>query len=125
MFASIRRNLWNLRLYYFLMAGGGGFLLPYHQSLLHTARPDRNRDWAAGDTGAGAALIAAPFWGWRRDAAHPARLMQFGRLASAICMAVIVTTEALLAAGGTALARLVMRLMTRKQQPAMVELPAK
>ncbi len=82
-----QRNLWTLRLYYFLLIGGGGFLFPfinlfYIQQGLSGAAIGLLSTFASL-----AALIAAPWWGRRSDAtAHPRRLLQFGLLATSLCM---------------------------------------
>lgn len=104
-----RRNLWTLRLYYFMLIGGGGFLFPFI-NLFYTQQGLSGTEIGLLSTVASlAALIAAPWWGRRSDAtAHPRRLLQFGLLATSVCMlalsqqtifgwmAVIVTLDATL-----------------------------
>jgi MFS transporter, PPP family, 3-phenylpropionic acid transporter len=104
-----RRNLSTLRLYFFLLIGGGGFLFPFI-NLFYTQQGLSGTEIGLLSTCASlAALIAAPWWGRRSDAtSHPRRLLQFGLLATALCMlalsrqtifawmALIVTLDALL-----------------------------
>ena len=104
-----QRNLWTLRLYYFLLIGGGGFLFPFI-NLFYTQQGLSGTQIGLLSTMASlAALIVAPWWGRRSDAtAHPRRLLQFGLLATSLCMlalsqqtifawmAMIVTLDALL-----------------------------
>ncbi len=104
-----QRNLWTLRLYYFLLIGGGGFLFPFI-NLFYTQQGLSGTEIGLLSTFASlAALIAAPWWGRRSDAtSHPRRLLQFGLLATSLCMlalsqqtifawmALIVTLDALL-----------------------------
>jgi MFS transporter, PPP family, 3-phenylpropionic acid transporter len=88
-FAS-QRNLWTLRLYYFLLIGGGGFLFPFI-NLFYTQQGLSGTQIGWLSTLASlVALIAAPWWGRRSDAtAHPRRLLQFGLLATSLCMLVL------------------------------------
>jgi MFS family permease len=83
---STQRNLWTLRLYYFFLAGGGGFLFPFI-NLFFTQRGLSGTQISWLSTSASlAALIVAPWWGRRSDAtAHPRRLLQFGLLATSVC----------------------------------------
>ncbi|CAG0927176.1 hypothetical protein TFLX_00409 [Thermoflexales bacterium] len=104
-----QRNLWTLRLYYFLLIGGGGFLFPFI-NLFYTQQGLSGTEIGLLSTVASlVALIAAPWWGRRSDVtSHPRRLLQFGLLATSLCMlalsqqtifvwmAVIVTFDALL-----------------------------
>jgi PPP family 3-phenylpropionic acid transporter len=108
-FLGPQRNLWTLRLYYFVLIGGGGFLFPFI-NLFFTQQGLSGTEIGLLSTSASlAALIAAPWWGRRSDAtAHPRRLLQFGLLATSLCMlalsqqtifvwmAIIVTLDALL-----------------------------
>ena len=82
-----QRNLWTLRLYYFLLIGGGGFLFPFI-NLFYTQQGLSGTQIGLLSTIASlAALIAAPWWGRRSDVtSHPRRLLQFGLLATALCM---------------------------------------
>jgi PPP family 3-phenylpropionic acid transporter len=82
-----QRNLWTLRLYYFLLIGGGGFLFPFI-NLFYTQQGLSGTQIGLLSTVASlAALIAAPWWGRRSDAtSHPRRLLQFGLLATSLCM---------------------------------------
>jgi PPP family 3-phenylpropionic acid transporter len=82
-----QRNLWTLRLYYFLLIGGGGFLFPFI-NLFYTQQGLSGTEIGLLSTIASlVALIAAPWWGRRSDAtAHPRRLLQFGLLATSLCM---------------------------------------
>jgi MFS transporter, PPP family, 3-phenylpropionic acid transporter len=82
-----QRNLWTLRAYYFLLIGGGGFLFPFI-NLFYTQQGLSGTQIGLLSTVASlAALIAAPWWGRRSDAtAHPRRLLQFGLLATSLCM---------------------------------------
>ncbi|HTP07891.1 MAG TPA: MFS transporter [Anaerolineae bacterium] len=82
-----QRNLWTLRLYYFMLIGGGGFLFPFI-NLFYTQRGLSGTEIGLLSTVASlAALIAAPWWGRRSDAtAHPRRLLQFGLFATSLCM---------------------------------------
>ena len=82
-----QRNLWTLRLYYFLVIGGGGFLFPFI-NLFYTQQGLSGTEIGLLSTFASlAALIAAPWWGRRSDAtSHPRRLLQFGLLATSLCM---------------------------------------
>ena len=82
-----QRNLWTLRLYYFLLIGGGGFLFPFI-NLFYTQQGLSGTEIGWLSTVASlVALIAAPWWGRRSDATtHPRRLLQFGLLATSLCM---------------------------------------
>src|SRR5512139_402449 len=82
-----QRNLWTLRLYYFMLIGGGGFLFPFI-NLFYTRQGLSGTEIGLLSTFASlAALIAAPGWGRRSDATlHPRRLLQFGLLATSLCM---------------------------------------
>jgi PPP family 3-phenylpropionic acid transporter len=107
-----QRNLWTLRLYYFMLIGGGGFLFPFI-NLFYTQQGLSGTEIGLLSTlGSLAALIAAPWWGRRSDATpHRRRLLQFGLLATSLCMlalsrqtifawmALIVTLDALLSVG--------------------------
>ena len=82
-----RRSLQTLRLYYFMLVGGGGFLFPFI-NLFYTQQGLSGTQIGLLSTLASlAALIAAPWWGRRSDVtSHPRRLLQFGLLATALCM---------------------------------------
>ena len=82
-----QRNLWTLRLYYFLLIGGGGFLFPFI-NLFYTQQGLSGTEIGWLSTMASlVALIVAPWWGRRSDATtHPRRLLQFGLLATSLCM---------------------------------------
>jgi MFS family permease len=82
-----QRNLWTLRLYYFMLVGGGGFLFPFI-NLFFTQQDLSGTQIGVLSTSASlAALIAAPWWGRRSDAtSQPRRLLQFGLLATSLCM---------------------------------------
>ncbi len=84
---SAQRNLWTLRLYYFLLIGGGGFLFPFI-NLFYTQQGLSGAEIGWLSTVASlVALIVAPWWGRRSDATtHPRRLLQFGLLATSLCM---------------------------------------
>jgi MFS family permease len=75
-----QRNLWTLRLYYFLLIGGGGFLFPFI-NLFYTQQGLSGTEIGLLGTFASlAALIAAPWWGRRSDVASQPR-----RLYSSVC----------------------------------------
>jgi PPP family 3-phenylpropionic acid transporter len=110
--STVRRNLWSLRLYYFVWIGGSGFLFPFI-TLFYTGQGLTGAEigWLS-TFGSITALIVAPGWGRFSDRmAQPRRLLQFGLLVSASCMfwlsqqvlfawmAVLVIIEALLSAG--------------------------
>jgi len=82
-----QRNLWTLRLYYFLLIGGGGFLFPFI-NLFYTQQGLSGTQIGWLSTVASlVALIVAPWWGRRSDATtHPRLLLQFGLLATSLCM---------------------------------------
>ena len=62
-----QRNLSTLRLYYFLLIGGGGFLFPFI-NLFYTQQGLSGTEIGLLSTFASlAALIAAPWWGRRGD----------------------------------------------------------
>jgi MFS transporter, PPP family, 3-phenylpropionic acid transporter len=88
--SSFQRNLWTLRLYFFLLIGGGGFLFPFI-NLFYTQQGLSGAEIGWLSTSASlVALIAAPWWGRRSDATlHPRRLLQFGLLATSLCMLVL------------------------------------
>ena len=88
-FAS-QRNLWTLRLYYFLLIGGGGFLFPF-VNLFYTQQGLSGTEIGWLSTMASlVALIVAPWWGRRSDTTtHPRLLLQFGLLATSLCMLVL------------------------------------
>src|SRR5512136_1718062 len=122
-----QRNLWTLRLYYFLLIGGGGFLFPFI-NLFYTQQGLNGTEIGLLSTVASlVALIAAPWWGRRSDAtAHPRRLLQFGLLATSLCMlalsqqpifawmALIVTLDALLSVGVPPLSDVVALTVTKQ-----------
>ncbi|HSD85506.1 MAG TPA: MFS transporter, partial [Anaerolineae bacterium] len=85
-----QRNLWMLRLYYFMLIGGGGFLFPFI-NLFYTRQGLSGTEIGLLSTLASlVALIAAPWWGRRSDVtAQPRRLLQFGLLATSLCMLVL------------------------------------
>jgi PPP family 3-phenylpropionic acid transporter len=70
-----------------MLIGGGGFLFPF-VNLFYTQQGLSGTQIGWLSTIASlAALIAAPWWGRRSDAtAHPRRLLQFGLLATSLCM---------------------------------------
>jgi MFS transporter, PPP family, 3-phenylpropionic acid transporter len=121
------RNLWTLRLYYFLLIGSGGFLFPFI-NLFYTQQGLSGAEIGLLSTFASlAALIAAPWWGRRSDAAsHPRRLLQFGLLATSLCMlalsqqtifawmALIVTLDALLSVNVAPLSDVVALAVTKQ-----------
>jgi PPP family 3-phenylpropionic acid transporter len=103
------RNLWTLRLYYFFLIGGGGFLFPFINLFFTQQGLSGTQIGLLSTIASLAALIVAPWWGRRSDAtSHPRRLLQFGLLATALCnlalsqqtafawMALIVTLDVLL-----------------------------
>jgi MFS transporter, PPP family, 3-phenylpropionic acid transporter len=122
-----QRNLWTLRLYYFLLIGGGGFLFPFI-NLFYTQQGLSGAEIGLLSTFASlAALIAAPWWGRRSDAtSHPRRLLQFGLLATSVCMlalsrqtifawmALIVTLDSLLSVGVPPLSDVVALAVTKQ-----------
>ena len=104
-----QRNLWTLRLYYFMLIGGGGFLFPFINLFFVQQGLSGTEIGLLSTIASLAALIIAPWWGRRSDAtSHPRRLLQFGLLATALCnlalsqqtifawMAVFVTLDVLL-----------------------------
>jgi len=122
-----QRNLWTLRLYYFLLIGGGGFLFPF-VNLFYTRQGLSGTEIGWLSTIASlVALIAAPWWGRRSDATtHPRRLLQFGLLATSLCMlalsqqtifawmALIVSLDALLSVGVPPLSDVVALAVTKQ-----------
>ncbi|HEY4722939.1 MAG TPA: MFS transporter [Anaerolineae bacterium] len=84
---SAHRNLSILRLYYMLMGGSGGFLLPFI-TLFYKQQGLSGTEIGLLSTCAGlAALLAAPLWGRLSDAAaRPRRWLQLELLASGMCM---------------------------------------
>lgn len=122
-----QRNLWTLRLYYFLLIGGGGFLFPFI-NLFYTQQGLSGTEIGLLSTVASlVALIAAPWWGRRSDVtAQPRRLLQFGLLATSLCMlvlsqqtifawmAVIVTLDALLSVNVAPLSDVVALAVTKQ-----------
>ena len=106
---AFQRNLWTLRLYYFMMIGGSGFLFPFINLFYIQQGLSGTEIGVLATCASLAALIAAPWWGRRSDVTvYPRRLLQFGLLATSLCMlalsqqtifgwmAVIVTLDALL-----------------------------
>jgi MFS transporter, PPP family, 3-phenylpropionic acid transporter len=104
-----QRNLWTLRLYYFFMIGGSGFLFPFINLFFTQQGLSGTQIGLLSTIASLAALIVAPWWGRRSDATtHPRRLLQFGLLATALCnlvlsqqtifawMALIVTLDVIL-----------------------------
>ncbi len=124
-----QRNLWTLRLYYFLLIGGGGFLFPFI-NLFYTRQGLSGTEIGLLSTCASlAALIAAPWWGRRSDlTSHPRRLLQFGLLATSACMlalsqqtvfawmALIVVLDALLSTGVPPLSDVVALAVTKQSR---------
>jgi len=110
--ASTQRNLNWLRVYYLVLGGGGGFLLPFI-SLFYQRQGLSGTEIGLLSTFVGtAALLVAPLWGRLSDgAAAPRRWLQLELVASGVCMlllsqqsafvimAGIVTLDALLSAG--------------------------
>ncbi len=107
-----QRNLWTLRLYYFMLIGGSGFLFPFVNQFYRQQGLSGTEIGLLSTFASLAALIAAPWWGRRSDAsAQPRRLLQFGLFATSLCMlalslqsvfawmAFIVTLDALLSVG--------------------------
>ncbi len=123
----MKRNLWTLRLYYFLVIGGGGFLVPFI-NLFYTQRGLNGAEIGLlGTLASLAALIAAPWWGRRSDlSSQPRRLLQFGLLATSLCMlalsqqtlfawmALLVTLDALLSMGVPPLSDVVALAVTKQ-----------
>ena len=124
---STQRNLLTLRLYYFAIIGGSGFLFPFI-NLFYTQQGLSGTEIGVLATCTSlAALIAAPWWGRRSDATpHPRRLLQFGLLATSLCMlalsqqtifawmALIVTLDALLSVNVAPLSDVVALAVTRQ-----------
>jgi MFS transporter, PPP family, 3-phenylpropionic acid transporter len=122
-----QRNLWTLRLYYFMLIGSGGFLFPFI-NLFYTQQGLSGTEIGLLSTFASlAALIAAPWWGRRSDAtSHPRRLLQFGLLVTSLCMlalsrqtffawmALIVTLDALLSVNVAPLSDVVALAVTKQ-----------
>ena len=81
-----QRNLWTLRLYYFMLIGGGGFLFPFINLFFRQQGLSGTEIGLLSTIASLAALIVAPWWGRRSDmTSHPRRLLQFGLLATALC----------------------------------------
>jgi PPP family 3-phenylpropionic acid transporter len=81
-----QRNLWTLRLYYFMLIGGGGFLFPFINLFFVQQGLSGTEIGLLSTIASLAALIIAPWWGRRSDAtSRPRRLLQFGLLATALC----------------------------------------
>ena len=122
-----QRNLGTLRLYYFLLIGGGGFLFPFI-NLFFVARGLSGTEIGLLSTVASlAVLIAAPWWGRHSDrTVQPRRLLQFGLLATSLCMlalsqqtifvwmALFVMLDALLSAGVAPLSDVVTLAVTKQ-----------
>jgi PPP family 3-phenylpropionic acid transporter len=121
------RNLWTLRLYYFLLIGGGGFLFPFINLFYRQQGLSGTEIGLLSTFASLAALIAAPWWGRRSDAtSHPRRLLQFGLLATSVCMlalsrqtifagmALIVTLDALLSVNVAPLSDVVALAVTKQ-----------
>jgi MFS transporter, PPP family, 3-phenylpropionic acid transporter len=85
-----QRNLWTLRLYYFFLIGGGGFLFPFINLFFTQQGLSGTQIGWLSTIASFAALIVAPWWGRRSDAtSQPRRLLQFGLLATALCNLVL------------------------------------
>jgi PPP family 3-phenylpropionic acid transporter len=79
--------LWTLRLYYFMLIGGGGFLFPFINLFYTQQGLSGTQIGLLATCASSTALLAAPWWGRRSDAtSHPRRLLQFGLLATSVCM---------------------------------------
>jgi PPP family 3-phenylpropionic acid transporter len=78
-------SLNRVRLYYFIVTGAGGFLIPFLSLFYQRQGMSGTQIGLLGTTGALAGLIAAPFWGRQSDrAADPRRLLQAAFLGSAV-----------------------------------------
>jgi PPP family 3-phenylpropionic acid transporter len=72
-----RRNLWVIRLYYFVWIGGVGFLHPFINLFFNRQGLNGTQIGWLTTLGAVLGLLSAPFWGrWSDRAAHPRYLLQ-------------------------------------------------
>jgi len=82
----MNRQLWGIRLYYFLWLGGGGFLLPFI-TLFYVRQGGLNGTeigWL-GTISSFLAVISAPLWGrWSDSLAHPRPVLQVMLIGTAI-----------------------------------------
>lgn len=79
------RHFFGIRLYYFVVTGAGGFLIPFLGLFYQRQGLTGTQIGLLGTITAMAALIAAPQWGrWSDRSADPRRLLQVAFLGSAI-----------------------------------------
>lgn len=84
------RDLWLIRLFTFVFIGAGGFLFPFVSLFYHRNGLSGTQIGLLGALGAGAGLLAAPFWGARSDrAARPVRVLQVGLVVTAAIILVL------------------------------------
>jgi MFS transporter, PPP family, 3-phenylpropionic acid transporter len=89
------RNLWLIRLYYFMFLGGGGFLFPYIGLFFVRKGLTGTEIGLIASASAAAQLIAAPLWGrWSEAAAHPRRLLQIALIGNAVIFLIISQLDA-------------------------------
>lgn len=110
--APVRRNLWGIRLHYFICIGGGGFLIPFVGLFFRRQGLSGTEIGLLSTMSAVAALLAAPLWGrWSDRAASRRRVLQVALVATALTvmalsqqrvfgwMALVVSVQALAGAG--------------------------
>lgn len=79
------RNLLILRLYYFILTGSSGFIIPFLALFYRRQGLNGTEIGLLGTAGAFAGLLAAPFWGrWSDKSTNPRRLLQASFLSSAV-----------------------------------------
>jgi MFS family permease len=85
--AASRRDLWLVRLYYFIWMGGLGFILAFINLFFRRQGLSGTQIGVLGTVASVASLIAAPVWGhWSDRVPQPRRLIQIGLVVSAIMM---------------------------------------
>ncbi|HBX68276.1 MAG TPA: hypothetical protein DEH25_02510 [Chloroflexi bacterium] len=79
-----------VRLYYFIVTGAGGFLIPFLSLFYQRQGLSGTQIGLLGTVGALAGMVAAPFWGRQSDRiADPRRLLQAAFLGSALVYLII------------------------------------
>lgn len=88
--AASRRDLYLVRLYFFVWVGAGGFLLPFIAIFFRRQGLSGLQIGLIGTVQASAALIAAPIWGrWNDRFNQPRLLMQVGLLGTGLIVLIV------------------------------------
>lgn len=84
---ALRRELWGMRLFFFILTGGSAFLSPFLGLFYREHGLSGTQIGMLATAGSLAALISAPLWGrWNDRAARPRPILQSAMILTTLCL---------------------------------------